>query len=99
MEGLLKESSGGVDHLSVGVQLPSGTVEKPMKNNVYTTLPPGKYLNDFVLECFFSPWVYWSEHFLRICPIFNSLLHVRTTWCIAHGGQLSMQLHRKKSFS
>ena len=51
MEGLLKEGSGD-DYLSVGVKLPSGTVEKPIEKNIYIT-PPGKYLNYFVLECFF----------------------------------------------
>ena len=51
MEGLLKEGSRGDDHFSVGVKLPSGTVEKPIENNVYITPPPGKYLN--ALKCFF----------------------------------------------
>ena len=53
MEGLLKVGSRGDDHFSVGVELPSGTVEKPIENNVYMTPPPGKYLNYFVLKCFF----------------------------------------------
>ena len=53
MEGILKVGSRGDDHFSVGVELPSGTVEKPIENNVYMPPPPGKYLNYFVLECSF----------------------------------------------
>ena len=41
MEALLKEGGGG-DHITVGVKLPSGTLQRPIsQEDIYIRPPPG----------------------------------------------------------
>jgi hypothetical protein len=41
VEALLKEGPGG-DHISVGVKLPSGVLQRPIANNDVYIKPPGR---------------------------------------------------------
>jgi hypothetical protein len=41
IEALMKERRGG-DHISVGVKLPSGVLQRPISNNDVYIKPPGK---------------------------------------------------------
>ena len=43
MEALLKEGGGG-DHISIGVTLPSGAVQKPISQEDTYIRPPGTFL-------------------------------------------------------
>ena len=42
IEALMKEG-GGLDHISVGVKLPSGVLQRPISNNDVYIKPPSKY--------------------------------------------------------
>ena len=35
--------AGGPDHLSVGVKIPGGRVERPISSSYLYAIPPGKY--------------------------------------------------------
>ena len=43
VEALMKEGGGG-DHISVGVKLPSGVLQRPISNNDVYIKPPGTAL-------------------------------------------------------
>ena len=48
MEALMKEGGGG-DHITVGVKLPSGTLQRPIsQEDIYITPPPGMMHYSFI---------------------------------------------------
>ena len=61
MEALMIDA-GGPDHLSVGVRIPGGGLQRPISNRYLYVIPPGKSCQSI----FFIPRFHFTDYVLTV---------------------------------